>query len=92
MITIRFRDVVKETGMRTPRTSILVLAISICLVGWAAADAGEGPTPQITKHYIGLSGGQLHYVTAGKGEAVLLLHQAPLSHAEFLETMKAVGI
>lgn len=38
----------------------------------------------IRKHYVDLSGGQLHYVSAGSGPPLLLLHQAPLSHAEFL--------
>jgi len=41
----------------------------------------------ITKHYATVSGGQIHYVTAGEGDVVLLLHQAPLSHAEFLDTI-----
>lgn len=56
--------------------------------GWTAhAGAADDAAIVITEHYVDLSGGQLHYVTAGDGEPVLLLHQAPLSHAEFLETI-----
>jgi pimeloyl-ACP methyl ester carboxylesterase len=47
----------------------------------------EGAVPEIRRHYIDLSGGQLHYVTAGSGENLLLLHQAPLSHAEFMDVI-----
>ena len=67
------------------RRFAMVLSIALILVP-AFSTAGDG-SPAITKHYADLSGGQLHYVTAGEGDAVLLLHQAPLSHAEFLETI-----
>ncbi|MEX1310981.1 MAG: alpha/beta hydrolase [Candidatus Sulfomarinibacteraceae bacterium] len=68
--------------MGTNRTSTLVLALLASLVAFPAI-AGDG----ITKHYVDVSGGQIHYVTAGEGDVVLLLHQAPLSHAEFLPTI-----
>lgn len=45
----------------------------------------------IRKHYLDLSGGQLHYVSAGNGPPLLLLHQAPLSHAEFLSIIPALA-
>lgn len=74
--------------MKILSTNILcfvwVIASALCP---AAAEAGDEQDPQITKHYVSVSGGQLHYVTAGEGDTVLLLHQAPLSHAEFLETI-----
>lgn len=55
-----------------------------------APNSGHAATAQhqtgstIRKHYVDLSGGQLHYVSAGSGPPLLLLHQAPLSHVEFL--------
>ena len=49
--------------------------------------SGDDAVPPMTRHYVTISDGQIHYATAGKGDAVLLLHQAPLSHAEFLETI-----
>lgn len=51
------------------------------------AFAGAGPDPQITRHQVTVGGGQIHFVTDGEGDVVLLLHQAPLSHAESLETI-----
>jgi pimeloyl-ACP methyl ester carboxylesterase len=40
------------------------------------------------KGYIDTFGfGQLHYLSAGTGDDLLLIHQAPLSSAEFLETI-----
>jgi pimeloyl-ACP methyl ester carboxylesterase len=68
--------------MVTGRTSTLALALLGSLIAFPAL-AGDG----ITKHYATVGGGQIHYVTAGEGEVVLLLHQAPLSHAEFLPTI-----
>jgi pimeloyl-ACP methyl ester carboxylesterase len=68
------------TGKRTVTLGLLILAAT-------AAAAGAEPGPPITRHYVTVSGGQIHYVTAGEGEVVLLLHQAPLSHAEFLPTI-----
>lgn len=66
--------------------SVAVLVIG--LAGWATSPrAADRSAAAVTKHYIELSGGQLHYVTAGDGEPVLLLHQAPLSHVEFLDTI-----
>lgn len=67
------------------RVGTILLCVVTLLAG--AAIAGDQTPLVITKHYADLSGGQLHYVTAGEGDAVLLLHQAPLSHAEFLETI-----
>ncbi len=54
-----------------------------CSIGLSVA----GEPPVITKQYVDLRGGQVHYVRAGSGPVVLLLHQAPLSHAEFLPTI-----
>ena len=71
--------------MRTARRSRLLLASLVWLAAWTAGAADKDAA--FKKHYIDLSGGQLHYVTAGEGEAVLLLHQAPLSHVEFLGTI-----
>ncbi len=72
--------------MTNPRRVVVGLALfALTLVTPTDAGAGDEQVPQITKHYVDLSGGQLHYVTAGEGDALLLLHQAPLSHAEFLE-------
>ncbi len=45
----------------------------------------------LRKHYVDLSGGQLHYVTAGDGPPLLLLHQAPLSHVEFLDIIPSLA-
>ena len=67
------------------RCIAMLFSIGLILVP-VFSSAGDAP-PEITKHYADLGGGQLHYVTAGAGDAVLLLHQAPLSHAEFLETI-----
>lgn len=75
--------------MTTPRvllSSAAALAAVVVFAPNAVGGAREG-AQVVTKHYVTLSGGQLHYVTAGAGEVVLLLHQAPLSHAEFLETI-----
>lgn len=74
--------------MRKPPSALQILAAVIILTRWSAAViAVDATAPMIEKNYITLSGGQLHYVTAGEGEVVLLLHQAPLSHGEFLETI-----
>ncbi|MEP4892361.1 MAG: alpha/beta hydrolase [Aliiglaciecola sp.] len=35
------------------------------------------------KHYIDLPSGQIHYVVAGQGQPVFLLHQSPMSIAEW---------
>jgi pimeloyl-ACP methyl ester carboxylesterase len=51
----------------------------------AASIALAASNIPLKKHYVDVSGGQLHYVAAGEGPTVLLLHQAPLSHAEFLK-------
>jgi pimeloyl-ACP methyl ester carboxylesterase len=67
------------------RSAVVLAALTLVLAG--GASAGEEHAAQITKHYVTVSGGQIHYVTAGEGDTVLLLHQAPLSHAEFLETI-----
>ncbi|HNP65999.1 MAG TPA: alpha/beta hydrolase [Woeseiaceae bacterium] len=65
-----------------PRTLVvLVLLVSAD----ALADSA------IYKGYADLSGGQVHYVTAGEGDVLLLLHQAPLSHAEFLEIIPTLA-
>ena len=63
--------------------------VLVCLGAalWFGVAAADGDGQKIRKHYADLSGGQVHYVTAGEGEAVMLLHQAPLSHAEFLRTI-----
>lgn len=66
---------------------ISTCAISIALVLCPFTVFADGADQPITKHYVTVSGGQIHYVTAGEGDVVLLLHQAPLSHAEFLETI-----
>lgn len=66
----------------------ITIALTLLVVAVApTASAGSETEPLITKHYAAVSGGQIHYVTAGEGDVVLLLHQAPLSHAEFLETI-----
>jgi pimeloyl-ACP methyl ester carboxylesterase len=72
--------------MGASRRCAAVLVLLALTVIWSASADG-GSAPQITRHYLTVSGGQLHYVAAGEGETVLLLHQAPLSHAEFLETI-----
>lgn len=56
--------------------AIATFAILLSTIGTLQAE--------VRKHYVDLSGGQLHYVTAGEGPPLLLLHQAPLSHVEFL--------
>lgn len=72
--------------MTNPRRVVVGLALfALTLVAPTDAGAGDEQVPQITKHYVDLSGGQLHYVTAGEGDALLLLRQAPLSHAGFPE-------
>jgi len=73
---MKFRPVVISTF-------VCSIALALCPF-MVLADGADQP---ITKHYVTVSGGQLHYVTAGTGDVVLLLHQAPLSHAEFLETI-----
>lgn len=35
------------------------------------------------KHYLNLPEGQIHYVKSGKGEPIILFHQAPLSSVEW---------
>lgn len=65
----------------------LALAASVTAVVRTPARAAGQEAPAITRHYVTVTGGQLHYVTAGEGEVVLLLHQAPLSHAEFGPTI-----
>ncbi len=72
--------------MRGTRRTIFVVAFVLSASAFAAVAMGD-PGPQITRHYVTVSGGQIHYVTAGDGDVVLLLHQAPLSHAEFLDTI-----
>jgi len=72
-----------DWGSGMKRVCVVFLSGFALLAGTAVA----GDAPVITKHYADLSGGQVHYVTAGEGDALLLLHQAPLSHAEFLETI-----
>lgn len=59
--------------------------LCVMLLTLAASFATAESEIAIKKHYVDLSGGQVHYVTAGEGPTVLLLHQAPLSHAEFLK-------
>lgn len=72
------------TNLRLAVIGFSFAALVLATPAGADAGAGEEHAPQITKHYVTLSGGQVHYVSAGEGETVLLLHQAPLSHAEFL--------
>lgn len=71
-------------------SKVLLSVVSLVAFG-VFAPTTEGVSsdgsPTLTKHYVDLSDGQLHYVTAGDGEVVLMLHQAPLSHAEFLDTI-----
>lgn len=74
--------------MRKASAPGFFLAILVMTAGWSApCSASDDAAPVIRRHYIDLKGGQLHYVTAGEGHPLLLLHQAPLSHAEFLETI-----
>lgn len=71
-----------------PRRAVIGLSlVALVLAAPAVAAAGDEQAPEITKHYVTVSDGQIHYVSAGEGDTVLLLHQAPLSHAEFLETI-----
>lgn len=68
----------------------MVISTVVCMIALVLCPSvvlADGSDQPITKHYVTVSGGQLHYVTAGEGDALLLLHQAPLSHAEFLETI-----
>lgn len=39
------------------------------------------------KHYLDLPEGQIHYIKAGQGEPLLLLHQAPLSSVEWQDVI-----
>ena len=71
------------------RRALCTLTLTVACCGGLAAAGDESPF--ITKHYVDLSGGQLHYVTAGSGPVVLLLHQAPLSHAEFLPAIRLLA-
>ncbi len=74
--------------MTNRRSAVIGLFLAaVVLAAPSGATAQEAQSPPVTKHYVTVGGGQLHYVTAGKGDTVLLLHQAPLSHAEFLETI-----
>lgn len=41
--------------------------------------------------YVNLPEGQVHYVTAGEGPALLLFHQAPMSSEEWLEVIPALS-
>lgn len=43
------------------------------------------------KCYIDLPDGQIHYITAGQGPTVLLLHQSPMSSAEWDEIIPALA-
>ncbi|MEE4271717.1 MAG: alpha/beta hydrolase [Thermoanaerobaculales bacterium] len=72
--------------MRTRKPFIVVLTLMM-IVTASGAVATDDSEPAITKHYVSVGGGQIHYATAGAGDVVLLLHQAPLSHAEFLATI-----
>ena len=43
------------------------------------------------KAYVNLPEGQVHYLTAGEGPALLLFHQAPMSSEEWLEVIPALS-
>jgi pimeloyl-ACP methyl ester carboxylesterase len=65
--------------------------VMVGVVVWAGlcgvVSAEDCDSITIRKHYMDVAGGQLHYVTSGEGEPLLLLHQAPLSHAEYLDAI-----
>lgn len=46
---------------------------------------------EITRHFVAVRQGTLHYAEAGTGEPVLLLHQTPRSWNEFREVLPLVG-
>lgn len=48
-------------------------------------------TEQIRRGYADTPLGQLHYAECGTGPALVLLHQTPRSHDEFLELMPLLG-
>ena len=43
------------------------------------------------KHYLDLPQGQIHYIHAGQGEPLLLLHQAPLSSVEWQDVIPLIS-
>ncbi len=50
--------------MTNPRRALIGLTLAIsALAATPVAVAGDEAAPQITKHYVTLGGGQLHYVT-----------------------------
>jgi len=71
--------------LSTQRCFPFILCSALLLIGFSPAALSAGA--KIKKHYADVSDGQIHYVEAGQGETVLLLHQAPLSSAEFLEVI-----
>ena len=68
-------------------TELFLISLVLSFL-WSSATADAlADSATLNKHYVALSGGQVHYVTTGQGDTVLLLHQAPLSHGEFLKTI-----
>ncbi|MBV9002646.1 MAG: alpha/beta fold hydrolase [Solirubrobacterales bacterium] len=45
----------------------------------------------VTRHFIAVPQGTLHYAQAGEGEPILLLHQTPRSWDEFREVLPLLG-
>jgi pimeloyl-ACP methyl ester carboxylesterase len=45
----------------------------------------------VTRHFVELPHGVVHYATAGQGEPVLLLHQTPRSWDEFRDVLPLLG-
>lgn len=45
----------------------------------------------VTRHFVAIPQGTLHYAQAGRGEAILLLHQTPRSWNEFREVLPLLG-
>ena len=47
--------------------------------------------PAVTRHFVDVPHGTVHYASAGKGEPVLLLHQTPRSWDEFRDVLPLLG-
>ena len=67
------------------RRCSIILCSALLFIGFSPTALQAGA--EIKKHYVDVSEGQIHYVEAGEGETVVLLHQAPFSSTEFLDVI-----
>ena len=47
--------------------------------------------PRVTRHFVEVPQGTVHYASAGEGETVMLLHQTPRSWDEFRDVLPLLG-